>query len=58
MKTRLLLIAIIATLASCALPPIDGANPLDRPQDLKSSSALHEENVQAITSNPGYRIPE
>ena len=56
MKTLLLL--AIATLASCALPPIEDANPLDRPQDTKTVRELHAENIQAITSNPGYRLAE
>jgi hypothetical protein len=56
MKTTLLL--AIAAIASCC-PKVfpAGPNPLDRPQDFKSAATLHEENVQAITSNPGYRLP-
>jgi hypothetical protein len=54
MKTLLLLACLL--LVSCAIP-IDGANPLDRPGDEKSAATLHEENVQVITGNPGYRMP-
>jgi hypothetical protein len=67
MKTRtpkFLLVApklgiAIATLAlaSCAPRPIEDANPLDRPGDEKSAATLHEENMQSITSNPGYTLP-
>jgi len=56
MKTLLLL--AIASLVSCALPPIEDANPLDRPQDTKTVRDLHAENMEAITSNPGYRLTE
>lgn len=55
MKTALLL-AIVA-MSSCTLPYTWGANPLDRPDDLKSAATLHEENMQEITSNPGYTLP-
>lgn len=55
MKTILLLACL--ALASCTLPPTEGADPLDRPGDNKSAATLHEENVQQITSNPGYRLP-
>ena len=54
MKT-LIALACLA-LASCGIP-IEDANPLDRPGDEKSAATLHEENMQAITSNPGYRLP-
>jgi hypothetical protein len=54
MKTIALI--VIAALSSCVVPT-DGANPLDRPQDFKSAAQLHEENIQAITSNPAYRLP-
>jgi len=56
MKTILMLACLC--LASCALPYTWGENPLDRPGDNKSAAQLHEENVQAITSNPGYRLPK
>lgn len=51
----ILVVVILAT--SCALPDTEGANPLDRPVDLKSARTLHEENIAAITSNPAYRLP-
>ena len=60
MKTRIILFALVSglwSLASCSLPPTDGVNPLDRPQDYKSAAQLHQENMRAITSNPGYRLP-
>jgi energy-converting hydrogenase Eha subunit F len=56
MKTTLLLLCL--ALSSCTLPYTWGANPLDRPGDEKSAATLHEENIQAITSNPGYRLAE
>lgn len=60
MKTTLLL-AIVATLilasCSCVQRPIEDATPLDRPYDRLSAEELHEQNVQIITSNPGYRLP-
>jgi hypothetical protein len=59
MKTTLLLLAIAALASSCApkaYPP-GTPNPLDRPQDFKSAAELHAENMEAITSNPGYRLP-
>jgi hypothetical protein len=46
----------IIALTSCGIP-IEDATPLDRLGDNKSAAELHEENVQAITSNPGYRLP-
>ena len=48
------LFAVVLLLTNCTA--IGDANPLDRPGDEKSSATLHEENMQAITSNPGYRI--
>jgi hypothetical protein len=59
MKTTLLL-AIIAALASCSCVqrPIEDATPLDRPYDRLSAEELHEQNMQIITSNPGYTLPE
>jgi hypothetical protein len=57
MKTTLLLaITILASCVPKAYPP-DTPNPLDRPQDFKSAAELHAENMEAITSNPGYRLP-
>jgi hypothetical protein len=60
MRTKLYLIVVPVALValwmvSCA--PTEDANPLDRPQDSKTAAEFHEENVQAITSNPGYRLP-
>jgi hypothetical protein len=57
MKTTLLLALLaIASCAPKAYPP-GTPNPLDRPQDFQSAFSLHEENMQEITSNPGYRLP-
>jgi hypothetical protein len=55
---KLLLILLILGIASCTLPYTWEANPLDRPGDNKSAATLHEENIQEITSNPGYRLAE
>ena len=56
MKTTLMLVCL--AVSSCTLPYTWGKNPLDRPCDEKSVSTMHEENMQAITSNPGYRLPK
>lgn len=57
MKTELLLIAVMLVITSCASRPVEDGNPLDRREDFKSAGTLHEENVQAITGNPGYSLP-
>jgi hypothetical protein len=57
MKTKLALLALVSVLVSCATRPIEDGNPIDRRDDFKSAGTLHEENVQAITGNPGYSLP-
>lgn len=57
MKYQFLLISASLVVAACTPVPIGNANPLDRSGDEKSAATLHEENVQEITSNPGYRLP-
>jgi hypothetical protein len=35
----------------------DKPNPLDSIEGEPTAAELHEQNMRAITSNPGYRLP-
>ena len=59
----LLLLALVMVATSCAAlryqpDSWNGTpNPLDPVGGEPTAAELHEENMRAITSNPGYRLP-